>query len=108
MRKVKYLIQIQMCFINFVEYYVIQINSKTGGDDGSVRFWDVRSPGVPIAARTNDHSHWIWSLRYNQFHDQLILTSSSDGQVVLSCMTSISSEPLGHLIDEDEDVIGKP
>ena len=76
-----------------------------GGDDGSVRFWDVRSPTTPIAARTNDHSHWIWSVRYNQFHDQLILTSSSDGQVVLSCMTSISSEPLGHLIDEDEDDI---
>ena len=91
----------------YVRYHVLHNNSKTGGDDGSVRFWDVRSPGIPIAARTNDHSHWIWSLRYNQFHDQLILTSSSDGQVVLSCMTSISSEPLGHLIDEDDDVNGK-
>ena len=67
----------------------------------------MRSPSVPIAARTNDHSHWIWSVRYNQFHDQLILTSSSDGQVVLSSMTSISSEPFGHLIDEDDDLEGK-
>ena len=77
-----------------------------GGDDASVRFYDIRSPSNPIAARTNDHSHWIWSIRYNQFHDQLILTSSSDGQVVLSCMTSISSEPLGRLIDDDDDFPG--
>ena len=72
-----------------------------------MRFWDVRSPNIPIAARTNDHSHWIWSVRYNQFHDQLILTSSSDGHVVLSCMTSISSEPLGQLVDDEDDVEGK-
>ena len=67
----------------------------------------MRSPNIPIAARTNDHSHWIWSVRYNQFHDQLILTSSSDGHVVLSCMTSISSEPLGQLVDDEDDVEGK-
>ncbi len=33
---------------------------------------------------------------------QLLLTSSSDGRVVLSSMTSISSESQGHL-DEDEE-----
>ena len=78
----------------------------TAGDDASVRFWDIRKPSVPVAYRTNDHSHWIWSVRYNMFHDQLLLTSSSDGHVVLSCMASISSEPQGHIIDDEDDVKG--
>jgi hypothetical protein len=33
---------------------------------------------------------------------QLLLTSSSDGRVVLSCMASISSESHGHLDDDEE------
>lgn len=73
----------------------------SSGDDGAVRFWDIRQPRKALAVR-NDHSHWIWSVKYNPYHDQLILTSSSDGHVVLSSMASLSSEPQGHLI-EDED-----
>ena len=42
-------------------------------------------------------------MRYNHFHDQLILTSSSDSRVVLNNIVSLSSEPFGHLDDEDED-----
>ena len=45
----------------------------------------------------------IWSIRYNQFHDQLLLTSSSDSRVILTNLTSISSEPYGHLVDDDDD-----
>lgn len=43
----------------------------------------------------------IWSVQYNLFHDQLVLTASSDSQVVLTRMVSIASEPLRH-IEEDE------
>ena len=44
------------------------------------------------------------SSRFNQFHDQLVLTSSSDSKVILSCLASISSEPHGYIMDEDDDV----
>lgn len=34
----------------------------------------------------------IWSVRFNPFHDQLILTASTDGRVLLSSAASVSSE----------------
>ena len=30
-----------------------------------------------------EHSHWLWSVRYKSFHDQLILTAGSDCRVQL-------------------------
>lgn len=46
----------------------------------------------------------VWMVRYNHFHDQLVLTSSSDSRVILNNVASISSEPYGHLLeDEAED-----
>nr|CAD7580560.1 unnamed protein product [Timema californicum] len=44
----------------------------------------------------------VWSIRYNHFHDQLVLTSSSDSQVILTSVASISSEPLTNILDSDE------
>ena len=50
------------------------------------------------------HFHFrVWSVRYNHFHDQLVLTSSSDSRVILNNIVSLSSEPFGHLDDEDEE-----
>lgn len=40
-------------------------------------------------------------MRYNHFHDQLILTSSSDSRVILNNVASISSEPYGHLLEDE-------
>lgn len=34
----------------------------------------------------------VWSVRFNHFHDQLILTASSDARVLLSSAASVSSE----------------
>jgi hypothetical protein len=45
----------------------------------------------------------VWSIRYNHFHDQLLLSSSSDSRVILHNIVSLSSEPFGHLDDEEED-----
>lgn len=45
----------------------------------------------------------VWSVRFNHFHDQLVLTSSSDSRVTLSRVASVSSEPFGHLVDEEEE-----
>ncbi len=67
-----------------------------------VRFWDIRSPSKPLVSQLL-HSHWVWSVRFNHFHDQLVLSSSSDSHVALSCLASISSEPYGQLDDEDDE-----
>ena len=72
------------------------------GDDCKARFWDIRSTSEPVKVLA-DHSHWIWSVRYNHFHDQLVLTSSSDSRVILTNTASISSEPFGQLAEDDDD-----
>ena len=46
--------------------------------------------------------HRVWSVRYNHSHDQLVLTASSDSRLILSNMVSISSEPFGQLVDDEE------
>ena len=46
----------------------------------------------------------VWSIRYNHFHDQLVLTSSSDSQVILTSIASISSEPIFHMVDDEPHV----
>ncbi len=40
-------------------------------------------------------------MRYNSFHDQLLLSCSSDHHVVLSSVPSLSSEPYRTIIDDD-------
>ena len=58
----------------------------------------------PRFHRNTRVSSRVWNVRYNNFHDQLVLTSSSDSRVILTNAMSISSEPFGHQIDdEDED-----
>ncbi|XP_068142750.1 EARP and GARP complex-interacting protein 1 [Drosophila tropicalis] len=68
-----------------------QCHVMTGGDDGYLKIWDYRMPKIPVFERS-DHSHWIWSVRFNTFHDQLLLSSSSDCKVLLTCAGSVSSE----------------
>ncbi|GJJ71362.1 EARP and GARP complex-interacting protein 1 [Entomortierella parvispora] len=63
----------------------------TGGDDGKVRIWDVRETTTGPIMTIQDHTHWVWSVAYNKFHDQLVLTSSSDCQVNLQSIVSIST-----------------
>ena len=41
-----------------------------------------------------------WCVRYNSFHDQLLLTCSSDNRVVLSSIPSLSSEPYKAVISD--------
>lgn len=66
-----------------------------------MKFWDIRNPTEPILSRM-EHSHWVWSIRINRFHDQLVLTSSSDSSVILCSVASISSEPFGHVVPLEE------
>ena len=78
----------------------------TCGDDCESRFWDVRNKTAPAVSLLN-HCHWIWSIRFNQFHDQLILSCSSDSKVILTRVASLASQPFGHLLDDssDEDIV---
>ena len=59
------------------------------GKDCNIRMWDTRTSTCLI--QLSNHSHWIWSLQYNPFHDQLILSGSSDFQVNLENIVSQSS-----------------
>ena len=78
------------------QYYLL-----TGGDDGMISIWDTRSCNEPVYSH-RQHSHWVWSVRFNSFHDQLLLSAGSDSRVVLSSLASLSSEPYGALLEPDE------
>ncbi|XP_066155284.1 EARP and GARP complex-interacting protein 1 [Euwallacea fornicatus] len=78
-----------------------QYHVATCGDDSFVKIWDFRQPLTPVYSR-NEHSHWVWSVKFNYFHDQLILTASSDARVLVSSAASVSSENSDVNATEDE------
>ncbi|XP_031553898.1 EARP and GARP complex-interacting protein 1-like [Actinia tenebrosa] len=79
------------------QYYMVSC-----GDDCKIKFWDTRKIDEPLMV-VSEHSHWVWSIRYNHFHDQLLLSSSSDSRVILHNIISLSSEPFGHLDNEEDE-----
>lgn len=62
------------------------------------RFWDIRKEKQPLLT-LGGHTHWIWSVRFNRYHDQLVLTSGTDSNVNLWSVVSCSSAPMGELFD---------
>jgi len=117
---------------------------STCGQDGLVKFWDLRhyaaasslptSPASSFSSNDDEksslyrqdddtnggywikenplrilrggHNHWTTAVKYNSFHDQLVLSSGTDGMVNLWRISSISSAPLLDLgatgVDQDE------
>ncbi|KAG7360180.1 WD repeat-containing protein [Nitzschia inconspicua] len=96
----------------------------TSGKDGLIKFWDLRKTSNQASSYTDDtntttnrklkkmhpllvarggHSHWATRVRYNPFHDQLILSAGTDSIVNLWRMSTISSAPLVMLEDNDDD-----
>ncbi|KAJ3183334.1 Protein tssc1 [Gaertneriomyces sp. JEL0708] len=73
----------------------------TAGNDCMVRFWDTRKPDTVLKEISN-HTHWIWCIAFNRFHDQLFLSSSSDGRVNLQNIISISSAPTTDESSDDD------
>ena len=84
-----------------------------GGEDGEVRFYDVRlvnftfitAQALFLAFRntkksilklSNLHTHWVWNVKYNPVHDQLFLSSGGDGRVYLHSVTSIRYSLMSH------------
>ena len=49
----------------------------TGGEDRLVKFWDFRKPDTPLKVLLG-HSHWVWTVSFNRFHDQLLLSGGTD------------------------------
>jgi len=83
---------------------------SSSGQDALVKFWDLRftssydndhhsnsaslSRHSPRRTLRGGHTHWTTSVKYNSFHDQLLLSSGTDGMVNLWRVSSISSAPL--------------
>ncbi|KAI8894941.1 hypothetical protein BC833DRAFT_603079 [Globomyces pollinis-pini] len=65
----------------------------SSGDDCMIRIWDTRNAKTPLM-ELSDHTHWIWNVSFNKYHDQLLLSCSSDCQVNLQSVVSVSSAPL--------------
>lgn len=77
----------------------------TAGDDGQVKFWDLRSFRTPLKILKTG-SHWCTAVKYNPFHDQLLASANADNLVHLWRVSSISSAPLlelGNSGDDDDD-----
>ncbi|KAJ3310448.1 Protein tssc1 [Boothiomyces sp. JEL0838] len=60
------------------------------GDDCMIRIWDARNTSKCLL-QVSDHSHWVWGVSFNKYHDQLLLSCSSDCQVNLQSVVSVSS-----------------
>ena len=66
----------------------------TSGSDGAVRIWDIRKPDRSVLSFEDDHSgHWVTKIRYNSFHDQLLLTGSTSTFASLYRASSVSTSP---------------
>ena len=102
----------------------------TAGQDSLVKFYDIRQLQTTTTTTTSSrdtltrsstvtsctsallklikggHTHWVSAVRYNPYHDQLLVTSGTDSLVNLWRMSSISSAPIlemGH--DDNEERI---
>jgi WD40 repeat protein len=66
----------------------------TSGQDGLLKFWDIRLAKHPVLVARGGHNHWATNVKYNPFHDQLVLSSGTDSSVNLWRVSTISSAPL--------------
>jgi len=67
----------------------------TGSEDGRISLWDIRNiGGVPIKS-FDAHNHFVTCLKYNQLHDEYLISSGTDCGVNLwKCPDKIQREPL--------------
>lgn len=68
-----------------------QFQLATVGDDAALNIWDFRNGKQAIFTRT-DHSHWVWTVRYNNYHEQLLLTGSSDARALLTAAVTVCKD----------------
>ena len=73
----------------------------SGGEDGCIRFWDTRllrgttTPASPDRdyELPQAHEHYIHTVLYNPYHDQLLLSSSSDHTAKMWSIPSVAFRP---------------
>jgi len=75
----------------------------TAGQEGLLKFWDLRSFRQPLLTVRGGHRHWAMDVQYNPFHDQLIVSAGTDSVVNLWRISTISSAPLLTLEDDEAD-----
>jgi WD40 repeat protein len=73
----------------------------TAGQDGLLKFWDLRNSKKPLLSARGGHSHYAWQVQYNPFHDQLLVSTGTDAVVNLWRVSTISSAPL-LTVEDDE------
>lgn len=72
----------------------------SSGKDFAVKFWDIRKQGCLKTVK--EHSHYVWQVKFNAFHDQLLISASSDNTVALHRVVSASSAPVDESFFEKE------
>jgi len=61
------------------------------GDDCKAKVWDLRLFSRPLTV-LSQHAHWVWQAKFNPKHDQLLLTSSSDGLINLHQLNGLGKQ----------------
>eukprot|EP01063_Lacrimia_lanifica_P016191 TRINITY_DN22804_c0_g1_i1.p1 TRINITY_DN22804_c0_g1~~TRINITY_DN22804_c0_g1_i1.p1 ORF type:complete len:356 (+),score=131.96 TRINITY_DN22804_c0_g1_i1:101-1168(+) len=69
-----------------------QYHVASAGADGCVKFWDVRHLQRSLHV-IHGHNHWATQVRHNPFHEQLVLSASTDRGAALRLwnLPSVSS-----------------
>jgi EARP and GARP complex-interacting protein 1 len=70
------------------------------GRDYSIKFWDIRKQGC--LKTISEHNHYVWQIKYNSYHDQLLVSASSDNSAALHRVVSASSAPVDESFFEKE------
>ena len=81
-----------------LDYNPNKLNTiATCGQDSAVRIWDLRKADKCVLTFEEDFSHWINKVKYNKFHDQLLITGCSSTFVSLYRASTVSSMPLNNV-----------
>lgn len=77
-----------------LDYNPNKLNTiATCGQDSVLRFWDLRKADKAVLEFEED-SHWLTRVKYNKFHDQLLLTGCTSTFLSLYRASSVSQMPL--------------
>ena len=80
-----------------LDYNPNKLNTvATCGRDSVLRFWDLRRADKCLLEFEED-SHWINKVKFNRFHDQLLITGCTSTFVSLYRASSVSQMPLSHV-----------
>lgn len=64
----------------------------TGNKNSALEFWDIRKLSNGPISLLLGHSHWVSSLEYNHYYDQLVVSGSTSTEVFLWRAISQSSQ----------------